>query len=134
MFSNITLATPSRLGGQQQLKSNLIKTNTTDTQNDLTGGGGRPRTSRGCRNPSPDQFTSYVIPSPVQMHLTKTPSAVVLPVNPPDNKGGQEHDDYDDEDNTYQRLCDSNNNTDDADLQERDVFLGCWLFGSLLRV
>jgi hypothetical protein len=84
----------------------------------------RPKTSRGCSNPSPDQFTSYVIPSPPLKRQEKVEDLAVWPVNPPDENNTEVE---------VQKDSSTSKNNFVSLLQERDVFLGCWLFGSLLR-
>jgi hypothetical protein len=67
----------------------------------------RPKTSRGTSRPSPDAFADYVVPSPLRDAMMENM---------------QNHVDV--------------HNTDESThaLSEKDVYIGCWLFGALLRV
>jgi len=81
----------------------------------------RPKTSRGTSRPSPDEFASYVVPSP----------------NRDDPYAGTTSEDH----RQSSRLQVHGNNIESErralfthTLSEKDVYIGCWLFGSLLRV
>jgi hypothetical protein len=80
---------------------------------------GRPKTSRGSRNPPPDDFFSYVVPSPNRDFET---SRLQVHSSNDDHRGA---------------LAPSSSSTTTPQhyvLTEKDVYIGCWLFGSLLRV
>ena len=64
----------------------------------------RPKTSRGVANPSPEEFVSYIVPSPFQDSKSHTLRL--------DNSPGK-------------RTI-----TDTKDPSRVAVALGCWLFGS----
>ena len=82
----------------------------------------RPKTSRGTSRPSPDEFASYVVPSPNR----DDPYAVTTS----------------EEDHPQSSRLQVHGNNIDSErralfthmLSEKDVYIGCWLFGSLLRV
>ena len=82
----------------------------------------RPKTSRGTSRPSPDEFASYVVPSPNR----DDPYTVTATTT---------------EDHQSSRLQVHGNSIESERralfthvLSEKDVYIGCWLFGSLLRV
>jgi hypothetical protein len=81
----------------------------------------RPKTSRGKAHPSPDEFFDYVVPSPVQAKADKSKPKVVV---------------FDAEANVHRAPTPSSEIDDINDAQKRDQIrmLGCWLFGSALRV
>lgn len=62
----VKAATPTRIDDILPLKSSLWRSSTSDSTNmEKVEGGSRPKTSRGTSHPSPDAFFDYVIPSPV---------------------------------------------------------------------
>ena len=72
----------------------------------------RPKTSRGTSRPSPDEFASYVVPSPNR----DDPYAVTTSEVHGNNIDSERR-------ALFTHM-----------LSEKDVYIGCWLFGSLLRV
>ena len=81
----------------------------------------RPKTSRGTSRPSPDEFASYVVPSPNR----DEPYVVTT------------SEDY--HQSSRMKVHGNSIETDRHTLfthvlSEKDVYIGCWLFGSLLRV
>lgn len=81
----------------------------------------RPKTSRGTSRPSPDEFTSYVVPSPNR----DDPYAVTTSEDHHQSSRMQVHGNSV---GTERRALFTHV------LSEKDVYIGCWLFGSLLRV
>ena len=81
----------------------------------------RPKTSRGTSRPSPDEFASYVVPSPNR----DDPYAVTTAVDHSQSSRIQVHGNSIDKERRalFTHV-----------LSEKDVYIGCWLFGSLLRV
>ena len=105
--SYVPLATTTRMENTE-LKSSLSfrGNNITD---DL-----RPKTSRAVSRPSPDAFTDYVVPSPLRDAMMENMHRIAI------HEG--------DERNANEPVVFTHA------LTEKDVYIGCWLFGALLRV
>ena len=107
--SYVPSATPTRMENYQnnELKSSLSYRGSA-LVDDL-----RPKTSRGTAHPTPDAFTDYVVPSPLRDAMME---------------------------NMHKSAVIDVHNTDESNalvthaLSEKDVYIGCWLFGALLRV
>jgi hypothetical protein len=80
---------------------------------------GRPKTSRRVRNPSPEEYASYVVPSPVKNNIGQQDSNIT---NSNDDLIYYDNVE-DDEMSTEQKLRD-----------QKVLALGCWLFGTMLAV
>lgn len=119
--SYVPLATPSR----QQLADTAgpLKSSLRNSSTSAADDSSRPKTSRGSRNPPPDDYYNYVVPSP---NHTFDPSKV-LEKDATNRSRVQVHSIGDDGQRATARP------TPHA-LTEKDVYIGCWLFGSLLRV
>jgi len=86
----------------------------------------RPKTSRGKSHPSPDEFYSYIITSPNYEQLV---SSTRYHHHHHHNKHHEHHENYG---GTGVNDVDNSSSGNDRDKQMR--MLGCWLFGSLLRM
>ncbi len=110
--SYVPSATPTRMEDYQnkeQLRSSLSF--------DL-----RPKTSRGTSRPSPDAFADYVVPSPLRDSMMENM---------------QNHENNSNKRNISNKIAVVDvHSTDETThvLSEKDVYIGCWLFGALLRV
>ena len=88
---------------------------------------GRPKTSRGKAHPSPDEFFSYVVPSPQRGSANdKTDDFVSFPANEQFTFAPSEYEDADYNNKYYDNIID--------DRSEQMRMLSCWLFGSLLKI
>jgi hypothetical protein len=114
--SYVPLATPSRQQMMGTTAANLKSSLRSMTDDDNNG---RPKTSRGSRNPPPDDFFSYVVPSPNRDFETSRL---------------QVHSSNDDRRGATAPSSSSTTTPQHYVLTEKDVYIGCWLFGSLLRV
>eukprot|EP01038_Epipyxis_sp_PR26KG_P005112 gene5112-7123_t len=109
--------------------------NTNDNQNnksieiDAIVDKNRPKTSRGKAHPSPDEFFDYIIPSPDVKK--KQPKVIIFP-----NKSQKKNNNANilanknKVDNQFSLHSDEDDSTPLDDVR----LLGCWLFGSALRV
>lgn len=111
----------------------------------------RPKTSRGVANPSPDEFASYVVPSPDAAKVRQKHVHSFAKMN----KGNiviQEEETETESDNSMESANkhDAHDNTNYDDMNDDDsddllhqqrsprqeekviIALGCWLFGSAL--
>jgi hypothetical protein len=110
----------------------------------------RPKTSRGKHNPSPDEFFDYVIPSPDTKKLTAN-RLIISKEDKERGKSGKLTLFADEEELTsiHSQQSQATSNSDRHDISDnyllglnldgisRDkqlALLGCWLFGSVLRV
>eukprot|EP00597_Dinobryon_sp_UTEXLB2267_P008718 CAMPEP_0170093144 /NCGR_PEP_ID=MMETSP0019_2-20121128/26307_1 /TAXON_ID=98059 /ORGANISM="Dinobryon sp., Strain UTEXLB2267" /LENGTH=174 /DNA_ID=CAMNT_0010313871 /DNA_START=1 /DNA_END=525 /DNA_ORIENTATION=- len=92
----------------------------------------RPTTSRGKPHPSPNEFFDYVVPSPVvKLVPEKEPGKRVIIFDESSNF-----------EQSYELVETDNSNTeeddatssDDKKRREKLRLLGCWLFGTTLRI
>ena len=89
----------------------------------------RPKTSRGKAHPSPDEYFDYVVPSPMNMEkLGKGSKFVVF------NEGENIEYKVDSKADENYRELQRQHEEDMADKRDQIRMLGCWLFGSALRV
>ena len=120
----------------------------------------RPKTSRGTSHPSPDDFFDYVIPSPLSKHSNDfdlQPSSFMSLETGNTTKGTKNKDKdktskagkssittkkskkikkprpvpVEEEEDQYEA---GGRASEAVQRQDETIFIGCWLFGSLLRV
>ena len=158
----VIAATPSRKDHSQPLKSNLHWSSSSSAIDDEVDGDldrerpssasySRPKTSRGTSHPSPDDFFDYVIPSPVSKHgkIDLTVSSFLnLEKEKSDNnslrsktlgekplKSGNKTKKSKKLRSTKKPKSVEAEEIEKPALQpDETIFIGCWLFGSLLRV
>lgn len=90
----------------------------------------RPKTSRGKSHPSPDEFYSYVVASPVR---SSDPSRLIIHETDEDATNSQPAS----EDIHHGELSDAyfrGLNMEGVASDRQVALLACWLFGSLMRV
>mmetsp|Transcript_16875 Transcript_16875/g.28188 ORF Transcript_16875/g.28188 Transcript_16875/m.28188 type:complete len:125 (+) Transcript_16875:102-476(+) len=99
----------------------------------------RPKTSRGVQSPSPDQFTSYVVPSPKfvrQLEPQKEASVMSFHSRGADSEEEEEHevDRGDEQNEEEEEETDESASSDSLSgpFSEAHLF-SCWLFGVALR-
>ena len=90
----------------------------------------RPKTSRGKSHPSPDEFYSYIITSPNYEQLVS--STRYHHHNEHHNEHHEHHNLHENYEDTGVNDVDNSSSGKDRDKQMR--MLGCWLFGTLLRM
>jgi hypothetical protein len=84
----------------------------------------RPKTSRGKSHPSPDEFYSYIITSPNYEQLVSSTRL----------HNYEHHENYDRHENYGDTGVNDVDNSSGSDRDKQMRMLGCWLFGSLLRM
>lgn len=155
----VEAATPSRKDHSQPLKSNMnwrssSSTIDDDVEDDIEMEGpsstsySRPKTSRGTSHPSPDDFFDYVIPSPLSKHGKldfAASSFLSLGKEKNDNKNLKSRTSVEKPHKTTKisKKLKSARKMKSSELEQIEkpslrpdeiIFIGCWLFGSLLRV
>lgn len=102
---------------------------TKDQALSIEGQNGRPKTSRGKAHPSPDEYFDYVVPSPYKNHQSgvMTLDKGHVKVNESVDSTSSQHELSTKELNHQMHVSNDHR-------KERIRVLGCWLFGSALRI
>lgn len=156
----IVAATPTRKDEKHPLKSSLQWKSSSSALDDDTDCeyeddgtlSSRPKTSRGTSHPSPDAFYDYVIPSPLFrkgagadksmssfLNLEKEKNEIPAETMTSMSRKSADKKSLKTKDRSASKRIQSHDDrTENLERtlrrQDEAIFIGCWLFGSLLRV